>query len=121
MVVASNLVDVIKTMVMNMKVEVGQKPPYMGTLDCAMKTVKVEGPMALYKGFIPQSQGRDHLRWCYLYKGFKSTIKFNPDDVCRVREWDGESGKWLGLVVVVAKEEENEDEMVTVRIIEEHG
>ncbi|KAG7020242.1 Mitochondrial uncoupling protein 4, partial [Cucurbita argyrosperma subsp. argyrosperma] len=51
--VASNPVDVIKTRVMNMKVEAGAAPPYSGALDCAMKTVKAEGPMALYKGFIP--------------------------------------------------------------------
>ncbi|GLU20544.1 hypothetical protein SLE2022_367370 [Rubroshorea leprosula] len=51
--VASNPVDVIKTRVMNMNVEPGEKPPYAGALDCAIKTVKAEGPMALYKGFIP--------------------------------------------------------------------
>ncbi|XP_057958962.1 mitochondrial uncoupling protein 5 [Malania oleifera] len=51
--VASNPVDVIKTRVMNMKVEPGEAPPYAGALDCAMKTVRSEGPMALYKGFIP--------------------------------------------------------------------
>ncbi|KAF7829291.1 mitochondrial uncoupling protein 5-like [Senna tora] len=51
--VASNPVDVIKTRVMNMKVEAGEKPPYSGALDCALKTVRAEGPMALYKGFIP--------------------------------------------------------------------
>ncbi|KAJ9159177.1 hypothetical protein P3X46_024699 [Hevea brasiliensis] len=51
--VASNPIDVIKTRVMNMKVETGAEPPYKGALDCAMKTVKAEGPMALYKGFIP--------------------------------------------------------------------
>ncbi|KAI5669780.1 hypothetical protein M9H77_19633 [Catharanthus roseus] len=51
--VASNPVDVIKTRVMNMKVEAGAAPPYSGALDCAMKTIKAEGPMALYKGFIP--------------------------------------------------------------------
>ncbi|KAK7307256.1 hypothetical protein VNO77_40153 [Canavalia gladiata] len=51
--VASNPVDVIKTRVMNMKVEPGAAPPYAGALDCAMKTVRAEGPMALYKGFIP--------------------------------------------------------------------
>ncbi|TXG60105.1 hypothetical protein EZV62_014678 [Acer yangbiense] len=51
--VASNPVDVIKTRVMNMKVEPGAAPPYKGALDCAMKTVQAEGPMALYKGFIP--------------------------------------------------------------------
>lgn len=51
--VASNPVDVIKTRVMNMKVAPGMAPPYSGALDCAMKTIKAEGPMALYKGFIP--------------------------------------------------------------------
>ncbi|KAH0989135.1 hypothetical protein GBA52_000618 [Prunus armeniaca] len=51
--VASNPIDVIKTRVMNMKVEPGQEPPYSGALDCALKTVRAEGPMALYKGFIP--------------------------------------------------------------------
>lgn len=51
--VASNPVDVVKTRVMNMKVEKGTPPPYAGALDCALKTVRAEGPMALYKGFIP--------------------------------------------------------------------
>lgn len=51
--VASNPIDVIKTRVMNMKVEPGQAPPYAGALDCAVKTIRAEGPMALYKGFIP--------------------------------------------------------------------
>ncbi|KAK4778274.1 hypothetical protein SAY87_018461 [Trapa incisa] len=51
--VASNPVDVIKTRVMNMKVEPGRPPPYSGAMDCFLKTVRSEGPMALYKGFIP--------------------------------------------------------------------
>ncbi|GAU46814.1 hypothetical protein TSUD_190710 [Trifolium subterraneum] len=51
--VASNPVDVIKTRVMNMKVEAGSPPPYSGAIDCALKTIRAEGPMALYKGFIP--------------------------------------------------------------------
>lgn len=51
--VASNPVDVIKTRIMNMKSDPGQPAPYSGALDCALKTVKAEGPMALYKGFIP--------------------------------------------------------------------
>ncbi|XP_073289106.1 mitochondrial uncoupling protein 5-like [Primulina huaijiensis] len=52
--VVSNPVDVIKTRVMNMKVEAGATaPPYSGAIDCAMKTVRAEGAMALYKGFIP--------------------------------------------------------------------
>ncbi|KAJ6730285.1 MITOCHONDRIAL DICARBOXYLATE CARRIER-RELATED [Salix viminalis] len=41
--VASNPVDVIKTRVMNMKVEPGKAAPYSGAIDCAMKTVKAEG------------------------------------------------------------------------------
>jgi solute carrier family 25 oxoglutarate transporter 11 len=51
--VASNPVDVIKTRIMNMNPKPGQPAPYSGALDCAMKTIKAEGPMALYKGFIP--------------------------------------------------------------------
>ncbi|KAJ4845926.1 Mitochondrial uncoupling protein 5 [Turnera subulata] len=51
--VASNPVDVIKTRVMNMKVEPGKAAPYKGAIDCALKTIRAEGPMALYKGFIP--------------------------------------------------------------------
>ncbi|CAM6117820.1 unnamed protein product [Calypogeia fissa] len=51
--VASNPIDVIKTRIMNMEVQPGQKPPYSGALDCAVKTISKEGPMALYKGFIP--------------------------------------------------------------------
>ncbi|GAA0147428.1 secondary carrier transporter [Lithospermum erythrorhizon] len=51
--VVSNPVDVIKTRVMNMRVDPGMAPPYSGALDCAMNTIKAEGPMALYKGFIP--------------------------------------------------------------------
>ncbi|PKA50018.1 Mitochondrial uncoupling protein 4 [Apostasia shenzhenica] len=50
---ASNPVDVVKTRVMNMKVEKEAPPPYAGALDCVMKTVRAEGPMALYKGFVP--------------------------------------------------------------------
>ncbi|XP_052626004.1 mitochondrial uncoupling protein 5 isoform X3 [Lactuca sativa] len=49
----TNPVDVIKTRVMNMKVVAGKAPPYTGAVDCALKTIKAEGPMALYNGFIP--------------------------------------------------------------------
>ncbi|XP_022766418.1 mitochondrial uncoupling protein 5-like [Durio zibethinus] len=51
--VASNPVDVIKTRMMNMKVEVGKPPLYNGVGDCLMKTVRREGFKALYKGFLP--------------------------------------------------------------------
>ncbi|KAJ7553432.1 hypothetical protein O6H91_06G097500 [Diphasiastrum complanatum] len=51
--VASNPIDVVKTRIMNMRILEGEEPPYKGALDCALKTVRSEGPMALYKGFIP--------------------------------------------------------------------
>nr|XP_043608794.1 mitochondrial uncoupling protein 5-like [Erigeron canadensis] len=51
--VVTNPIDVIKTRVMNMKVEAGKPPPYKGAIDCALRTVRAEGVMALYKGFIP--------------------------------------------------------------------
>ncbi|KAJ0239703.1 Mitochondrial uncoupling protein 4 [Hirschfeldia incana] len=53
--VASNPVDVVKTRVMNMKVDArgGGEARYKGAWDCAVKTVRAEGPMALYKGFVP--------------------------------------------------------------------
>ncbi|KAH0452589.1 hypothetical protein IEQ34_019888 [Dendrobium chrysotoxum] len=57
----SNPVDVVKTRVMNMKVEMGVAPPYVGAVDCALKTVRAEGPMALYKGFIPPFPARGPL------------------------------------------------------------
>lgn len=50
--VTSNPVDVVKTRLMNMRMENGV-PPYSGPLDCAMKTMHNEGPLALYKGLIP--------------------------------------------------------------------
>lgn len=51
--VASNPLDVVKTRIMNMRADQGRLPVYQGPLDCAIKTVKAEGVMALYKGFVP--------------------------------------------------------------------
>uniref|UniRef100_A0A7N0V579 Uncharacterized protein n=1 Tax=Kalanchoe fedtschenkoi TaxID=63787 RepID=A0A7N0V579_KALFE len=51
--VTSTPVDVMKTRVMNMKVEPGKPPLYSGVFDCLVKTVRAEGVMALYKGFVP--------------------------------------------------------------------
>ncbi|KAI5079821.1 hypothetical protein GOP47_0005300 [Adiantum capillus-veneris] len=51
--VSSNPVDVVKTRLMNMQIGVDGKPPYTSPLDCAMKTVRNEGMLALYKGLIP--------------------------------------------------------------------
>lgn len=53
--IISNPIDVVKTRIQNMKVVPGLPPPYLGTLDCAIKTIQSEGPLALYKGFIPNA------------------------------------------------------------------
>ncbi|MCO5597181.1 hypothetical protein L7F22_051257 [Adiantum nelumboides] len=46
--VASNPIDVIKTRFMNMA-----PGTYSGGLDCTLKTLRSEGPLALYKVFVP--------------------------------------------------------------------
>eukprot|EP00743_Colponemidia_sp_Colp-15_P003616 GILK01003901.1.p1 GENE.GILK01003901.1~~GILK01003901.1.p1 ORF type:complete len:318 (+),score=46.52 GILK01003901.1:39-992(+) len=48
--VVSSPVDVVKTRIMNMK-DGGMK--YTSAFDCFVKTVKLEGPFGLYKGFWP--------------------------------------------------------------------
>ncbi|KAJ9594824.1 hypothetical protein L9F63_013861 [Diploptera punctata] len=56
--IASTPIDVIRTRLMNqkkLKKELGitSNPIYSGSIDCLLRTVKNEGPLALYKGFIP--------------------------------------------------------------------
>ncbi|PRP79358.1 mitochondrial substrate carrier family protein ucpB-like, partial [Planoprotostelium fungivorum] len=48
----SNPIDVMKTRIMNQKV-VNGVPVYTGVVDCLTKTIRSEGFLALYKGFIP--------------------------------------------------------------------
>ena len=46
--------DVVKARVMNQPLDAeGRGLKYSGSLDCLVKSVKTEGVMALYKGFIP--------------------------------------------------------------------
>ena len=47
--VVSNPIDVVKTRIMNQP----KTPIYKGQIDCAVKTVRAEGVLALYKGFVP--------------------------------------------------------------------
>ena len=51
--VGCNPVDTIKNRLMNQPAG-GSGRLYDGMIDCAIKTVRQEGPLALYKGFIPQ-------------------------------------------------------------------
>ncbi|KAL5014372.1 hypothetical protein ScPMuIL_008642 [Solemya velum] len=46
-------VDVVKTRVMNQKSESHHMKTYVSAFDCFFKTIKVEGVLGLYKGFIP--------------------------------------------------------------------
>lgn len=45
--------DVAKSRIMNQARNLDGSLPYNGTIDCWIKTVRNEGPLALYKGFFP--------------------------------------------------------------------
>lgn len=52
---AGNPIDVVKTRIMNMKKsKAGIEAEYTGALDCIWKTLKREGPLAFYRGALPQ-------------------------------------------------------------------
>jgi len=42
--------DTIKVRIQTMEVVKGKEPPYKGVIDCAVKTMRKEGPFSLYKG-----------------------------------------------------------------------
>jgi len=46
-------VDVIKTRVMSAQKDANGVPAFKGPIDCAVKLMKTQGPLAFYKGFIP--------------------------------------------------------------------
>lgn len=46
--IATNPVDIVKTRIMNMHTSQGVS--YSGALDCTMQTLRIEGPLAFYKG-----------------------------------------------------------------------
>ena len=46
--------DVVKTRIMNdHRGSAPGGPLYRGPIDCVLKTIRAEGPLALYKGFTP--------------------------------------------------------------------
>jgi solute carrier family 25 carnitine/acylcarnitine transporter 20/29 len=51
LVLVGHPLDTIKVRMQTMVVQPGVPPPYTSTWDCAMKTMKAEGPLALYKGY----------------------------------------------------------------------
>lgn len=42
--------DLVKVRMQTMHVAKGEKPPYKNAMDCALQTVKKEGPRGLYRG-----------------------------------------------------------------------
>jgi hypothetical protein len=61
--IIGNPVDVVKTRVMAARklaasgaagVRPGEAAPYSGALDCIVRTLKAEGPLAFYQGVVPQ-------------------------------------------------------------------
>ena len=48
---ASTPADVVKTRLMNQTL--GEGSAYRGSVDCLVRTVRAEGPLALYRGFVP--------------------------------------------------------------------
>jgi len=58
MATATSPIDVVKTRIMNQKLasQTGQTVGghiYTGSLDCFVRTMKAEGPLGFYKGFVP--------------------------------------------------------------------
>lgn len=51
--VVANPLDVIKSRLQNMAVTQQQQPMYNGTIDCFVKSIRAEGPMVLWAGFVP--------------------------------------------------------------------
>ena len=49
----SNPIDLAKSRLMSMKADERGQMPYTGTFDCIAKTIRREGPLALYKGLVP--------------------------------------------------------------------
>eukprot|EP01125_Pyxidicula_operculata_P001521 TRINITY_DN11384_c0_g1_i1.p1 TRINITY_DN11384_c0_g1~~TRINITY_DN11384_c0_g1_i1.p1 ORF type:complete len:298 (-),score=49.27 TRINITY_DN11384_c0_g1_i1:75-968(-) len=52
LVLAGHPLDTIKVRFQTMQVVPGQKPPYSGVVDCAMKIIKGEGIVGLYRGMV---------------------------------------------------------------------
>jgi solute carrier family 25 carnitine/acylcarnitine transporter 20/29 len=63
LVLVGHPLDTIKVRMQTMVVQPGVPAPYTSTWDCAMKTMKAEGPLALYKGYATtqKSQALDRI------------------------------------------------------------
>jgi len=94
--------DTIKVRIQTMEVVKGQEPPYRGVWDCAMKTMRKEGPFALYKGMSAPLVGVTPMYMlCFLGYGIGQRIFTTPDMYQRLSFtdlfWIGMAGATSGL------------------------
>ncbi|KAE9457366.1 hypothetical protein C3L33_10742, partial [Rhododendron williamsianum] len=84
-----------------MRVEPGMAAPYSGALDCALKTVRAEGPMALYKGFIPTiSRQGPFTVVLFVTLEQNQAFKFNRDSYSNFDERKGEGLEEVALAAL---------------------
>jgi len=80
LVLVGHPLDTIKVRVQTMVVQPGVAPPYTSTWDCAMKTMKAEGPLALYKGMVAPLTGVTPMySLCFLGYSFGQKIFCKED------------------------------------------
>uniref|UniRef100_A0A7I4C4L1 Uncharacterized protein n=1 Tax=Physcomitrium patens TaxID=3218 RepID=A0A7I4C4L1_PHYPA len=75
-------IDLIKTRIMQQAIQVGGKAGvlYSSTLDCFWKTLRSEGPLGLYKGFIPvwMRIGPHTIITFFFYEQFRKALGIRP-------------------------------------------
>jgi len=94
--------DTIKVRIQTMEVVKGQEPPYKGVVDCALKTMRKEGPFALYKGMAAPLYGVTPMYMlCFLGYGIGKEIFTTPEMYKRLSPSDlffiGLAGATSGL------------------------
>lgn len=95
LVLVGHPLDTIKVRIQTMPVVAGQPPAYTGTFDCAMKIIRKEGPMGLYKGIIAPLLGVTPMySLCFLGYGLGKKIFLKEDSM---RNLDGENLTRIGL------------------------
>jgi solute carrier family 25 carnitine/acylcarnitine transporter 20/29 len=80
LVLVGHPLDTIKVRMQTMVVQPGVPAPYTSTWDCAMKTMKAEGPLALYKGMVAPLTGVTPMySLCFLGYSFGQKIFCKED------------------------------------------
>jgi len=94
--------DTIKVRIQTMEVVKGKEPPYRGVVDCALKTMRREGPFALYKGMAAPLTGVTPMYMlCFFGYGIGQRIFTTPENFKRLNLYDlfliGLAGATSGL------------------------